>query len=154
VITRQFDDDVSEDVARFARLWNGSEPGWTVHVHHEHAATVWVPIQANELSPSLFKTMRVLFSEHSAISTSEFRTRIFAVGGLESNRRDGIDALHLHAQCIRAGLTAERRDRSRTFYRLTNERTNTTLSIENEELHQQVAEEAIRRGRPKRESTT
>lgn len=153
-MTDRHDRDLHENVEPFARLWNGSEPGWTVHVHREHAATVWVPIPGGELSPSSFRALRALFSEHWAMSTSEFRERLMALGGIESNILDGIDAEDLHQQCGRAGFEAEKRDLSRTFYRLINERTNVSLSIDDDDLNTRVAEEAIRRGLPRRESTT
>ncbi len=142
------------DIARFERLWNGAEPGWTVHVHHDDAATIWVPIPAAGITPDFFKAVRSLLSEFSAMSTSGFRARLHAGGGIETRVLDGLDAEYLHREGLAAGLELERRDRSHTFYRIFNERTNCVLQIEDDALHCLVAEEAIRRGVRIRESTT
>lgn len=153
-MTDRHDRDLDENVERFARLWNGSELGWAVHIHHEDIATVWVSLSGNALGPSWFKALRALFSEHSALSTSEFRSMLIGLGGLESEVLDGFDADDLHRRCIDAGLKAELRDRSGVHYRLINERTGERLAIDDDVLNARVAEEAIRRGLPRRESTT
>lgn len=146
--------DLPDDIARFDRLWNGSEPGWVVQVHHDDAATIWVPIPATGITPSFFKAVRSLLSEFSAMSTSEFHARLNADGGIETEILDDLDAEYLYREGLGAGLELERRARPHTFYRIFNERTNYVLQIEDDELHCLVAEEAIRRGVRIRESTT
>lgn len=146
--------DIPDDVARFDHLWNGSEPGWVVHVHHDDSATIWIPIPVEGITPAFFKAVRSLLSGFSAMSTSEFRALLLANGGIETDRLDGYDAYDLHLTCIRAGLDAERRVRETASYSLINEATNIVKIIEDHELNRRVAEEAIRRGLKVRESTT
>lgn len=142
------------EIDAFEYVWNGSAPGWVVHIHHDDAATIWVPIPAGGITPAFFKTVRSLLTEFSDISTSEFRARLDAEGGIETEVLDGLDAEYLHRAGLEAGLELERRTRSHAFYRIFNEHTNDTLQIEDDELHRRVAEEAIRRGVQIRESTT
>lgn len=146
--------DIPSDVARFDHLWNGSEPGWVVHVHHDDSATIWIPIPAEGITPAFFKAIRSVLPQYAAMSTSELRTRLVADGGIETDVLDGHDAYDLHLACIRAGLDAERRVRATTSYRLINEATNIAKIIEDDDLNRRVAEEAIRRGLKVRESTT
>lgn len=142
------------DVGNFDCLWNGTEPGWTVHVHHEDVATIRIPLPAEGITPAFFKAVRSVLPEYSAMSTSEFRARLLADGGIETERLDGYDAYDLHLTCIRAGLEAERRVLATTSYLLVNEETKIAKLIEDGDLNRRVAEEAIRRGLPVRESTT
>lgn len=144
----------SDDVARFDRLWDGSEPGWVVRVHHDDATTISIPLPTEGMTPAYFKAVRSLLPEYSAISTSEFRARLLASGGIETKALDGSVAYSLHLACIRAGLKAERRVRATTSYLLVNEHTQACLIIEDDDLNRRVAEEAIRRGLPVIASTT
>lgn len=153
-MTMRDTNDIPDDVARFHRLWDGSEPGWVVHVHHEDAATIWIPIPAEGITPTFFKAVRSLLSGFSAMSTSEFRARLNADGGIATGVLDGMDAEYIYRKGLAAGLALERHDRSLKFYRIFNERTNCTLQIQDDELRCLVAEEAIRRGVRIRESTT
>lgn len=135
-----------DDLARFAHLWNGSESGWAVRVHHDDVATIWVPLPTEGITPAFFKAVRSVLPEYSAMSTSEFRARLLADGGIETEQLDGYDAYDLHLTCIRAGLEAERRVRETTSYFLVNEETKIAKLIEDGDLNRRVAEEAIRRG--------
>lgn len=142
------------DVGNFDRLWNGTEPGWTVHVHHDDVATIWIPLPETGITPAFFKAVRSVLPRYSSMSTSEFRARLLVEGGIETDILDGADAYALHRACIRAGLPAERRGHSTTSYSLVNELTNRCLIIEDDDLGRRVAEEAIRRGLPTSISTT
>jgi hypothetical protein len=146
--------DLPDDLAQFAHVWNGSEPGWVVHVHHDDSATIWIPILAEGITPAFFKAVRSVLSGYSAMSTSEFRARLLADGGIETERLDGYDACDLHLTSIRAGLDAERRVCATTSYLLIHEEMKIAKIIEDDDLNRRVAEEAIRRGLEVRESTT
>jgi hypothetical protein len=146
--------DLPDDIAQFAHVWNGSESGWVVHVHHDDSATIRIPIPAEGITLAFFKAIRSVLPGYSAMSTSEFRARLLANGGIETDRLDGHDAYDLHRACIRAGLDAERRVRATTSYLLINEEMKIAKIIEDDELNRRVAEEAIRRGLEVRESTT
>lgn len=135
-------------------MWDGSAPGWVVHVHHEDAATIRVPIPAEGITPAFFKAVRALLTEFSDMSTSEFRARLNAEGGIETEVLDGLDAESLRRAGVDAGLELERRARPHASYRIFNEDKNETLRIEDDQLRSRVAEEAIRRGVRIRESTT
>ena len=146
--------DRPDDVARFDHLWNGSEPGWVVHVHHDDSATIWIPIPAEGITPAFFNAVRSVLPGYSAMSTSEFRARLLGNGGIETDRLAGHDAYALHRTCIRAGLDAERRVCATTSYLLIHEEMKIARIIEDDDLNRRVAEEAIRRGLDVRESTT
>ena len=143
-----------DDLAQFDYLWNGSEPGWAVRVHHDDIATIWIPLPADGITPAFFKAVRSVLPEYSAMSTSEFRTRLLANDGIETAELDGYDAYDLHLTCTRAGLEAERRVRETTSYLLINEEMKIVKIIEDDALNRRVAQEAIRRGLPVIESTT
>jgi hypothetical protein len=146
--------DLPDDLAQFARVWDGSEPGWTVKVHHDDSATIRIPIPAEGITPAFFKAIRSVLPQYAAMSTSELRTRLVADGGIETDVLDGGNAYNLHLACIRAGIEAERRVRATTSYLLINEETNIVKIIEDDDLNRRVAEEAIRRGLPVIASTT
>ncbi|MGN6151358.1 MAG: hypothetical protein ACTHOH_05020 [Lysobacteraceae bacterium] len=146
--------DLPDDLAQFARVWNGSEPGWVVHVHHDDSATIWIPIPAEGITPAFFKAVRSVLPGYSVMSTSEFRARLLANGGIETERLDGYNAYDHHLRFIRAVHDAERRVRATTSCLLIHEEMKIAKIIEDDDLNRRVAEEAIRRGLEVRESTT
>jgi hypothetical protein len=142
-----------DTVSQFARLWNGSEPGWVVQRHVEDRVELIVLFSYEGPTTREVVALRRVAQDLATKSASEVllslkAARSYCLGTVESSR-----ARKLRAECESLGLRLAARGRAITGYSIVNEQTAAYLLIEDAPTLQALAQEAIKRGLPVREST-
>lgn len=143
----------AETLAKYAHLWDGSDPGWVVHGHYQHQQAVRILLPEQGVDSHFLKTLRNVLPEIAHESPAMLRARLIAADCFDCGILESRDVHDLRQKCAKAGLRMESRDRSLIRHRLVNERRDSTLHIEDEALAFMLGEEALRRGVPLRHST-
>jgi hypothetical protein len=143
----------AETLAKYAYLWDGSDPGWVVRGHYQHQQAVRILLPEQGVDSHFLKTLRGLLPGMAHESPGSLRARLIATGCLDCGILESRDVHDLRQKCAKAGLRMETRDRSLIRHWLVNERRNSTLHIEDDALVFMLGEEALRRGVPSRHST-
>jgi hypothetical protein len=132
--------------ARFDHLWNGSEPGWVVVRHREDLEELDVGFSDNGPTTQELMLLRTVAPTLEVVRLLK-GARSFHLGTFES-----APARRLRAQCESVGLRVASHGYTSTRYSLINEQTSRFLLIEDSATLRCVAEEAMSRGLPVRES--
>lgn len=143
----------AETLAKYAYLWDGSDPGWVVHGHYQDQATVRILLPEQGIDAYFLKTLRSLFPDIAHESPAALRARLEMTGCFDCGILESRDAHDLGQKCAKVGLRMESQDRSMIRHRIVNVRRNSTLHIEDDVLAFMLGEEALRRGVPSRHST-
>jgi hypothetical protein len=143
----------AETLAKYACLWDGSDPGWVVHGHYQDQAAVRILLPEHGVDPHFLKTLRGLFPDIAHEPPAALHARLIATGCFDCGILESPDFHDLQRKCAKAGLRMEMNDRSLILHRLVNERRQSTLHLEEDALAFLLGEEALRRGVPSRHST-
>jgi hypothetical protein len=147
-------DPDAEIFSKYAYLWDGSDPGWTVDGHIEDRAHVRILLPENGIDARFLNVLRRTFPQLAHDAPSALRSRLEATGGFDCGTMDGTSAYALRRKCLAAGLRFNSEDRTLIRYFFINEQRNAVLFIDDAKLAIRVGAEAIRRGLPSRVSTT
>jgi len=142
------------DLKTYSRLWDGSEPGWTVVRHTEDRERITVVFAQHGATVADVKALRTVIPDRQAkpasVALAELKGRAeLSLGDFESQA-----ARALRERCEAVGLRVVCSPHQTARHSLVNERSKRFLLIEDESLSQAVAEEAIKHGLPIRHSTT
>lgn len=143
----------SMDLKAYSRLWDGSEPGWTVVRHTMDRERISVVFTQAGPTIADIKALRTVVPDlqaktaSAALADLKGRTEVL-LGEFESRV-----ARVLRKRCESAGLRVVSSPNPTTSDSLINEQSKMFLLIEDSSLSQAVAQEALRQGLPLRHST-
>ncbi len=133
-------------LSEYSFLWDGTEPGWTIHVMWRNEHDVCVVF--GEAGPSVAELakLRQLVDAYRALSAREAHTRFASKPRVTVGRKSAIEAHQLAHRAKALGLTVELEGHCTTSHLPVNELTNVALIIEDDDEAERVCKEAIARG--------
>lgn len=143
----------AETLAKYAYLWDGSDPGWVVMIHIQNQSSIRILAPDDGADARFMKTLRSVVPDLAHENPHSLRARINAAGGYDCGVMDGLVAYELRRKLVAAGLRISSEDRTRISHLFVNEHRNSALIIEDDGLACLIGAEAVLRGMPSRHST-
>ncbi len=140
--------------ARFEHLWNGSEPGWVVVRHREDLVDLNIGFSENGPTIQELMSLRTVAPALEVKPAADVVRMLKGAQSFHLGTFESAAARRMRSQCESVGLRVASRGYASTRYSLINEETSRLLLIEDSDMLSSVAEEAINRGLPVRESTS
>lgn len=138
----------------YSRLWDGSEPGWTVVRHTRDRERISVVFAQNGATIADIKALRTVVSDLQAKTASEALAELKGHAEVLLGEFESRAARALRERCETVGLRVVSHPLRTTRDSLINEQSKRFLLIEDDSLGQAVAQEAIKQGLPLRHSTS
>jgi len=141
------------DLKAYSRLWDGSEPGWTVVRHTEDRERISVVFAQAGPTIADLKALRTIVPDLQAKTASAALADLKGHAEVLLGEFESQAARVLRKRCESAGLRVVSIPHRTTRDSLVNEQSKRLLLIEDGSLSQAVAQEALKQGLPLRHST-
>lgn len=145
--------NASMDLKNYSRLWDGSEPGWTVVRHTEDRERITVVFAQEGATVAEMKALRSVDPSLQAKPAVTVLAELKGQTELSLGEFESRAARELRKRCETAGLRVVFSPCQAVNHCLINEQTKIFFLIEDHSIGEMVAEEAIRQGLPVRHST-
>lgn len=143
----------SMDLNAYSRLWDGSEPGWTVVRRTEDRERISIVFAQDGPTIADIKALRTVVPDLQAKTASAALADLKGHAEVLLGEFESQAARVLRKRCESAGLRVVSSPHRTTRDSLINEQLKKFLLIEDGPLSQAVAKEAIKQGLPLRHST-
>ena len=141
------------DLKSYSRLWDGTEPGWTVVRHTEDRERLTVVFSQGGPTVAEMKALRSVDPALQAKPAAALMAELKGLAALCLGEFESRSARERRQRCDAAGLRIVCDGYQAVNHCLINEQTHMFLLIEDHLIGERVAEEALRQGLPLRHST-
>jgi hypothetical protein len=135
-------------VERYAFLWDGSEPGWTVERTCFGVAEVVAHFPDGGPSLADIKALRDLDETLGGLPVSAVYARLARAREVELGRHEGRLLRRIQQDAAAAGIRVSLRAARSTWYALVHRSTGRRITLDDESDGQRLFDEARRRGLP------
>ena len=131
---------------QYRYLWDGSEPGWVLALVNRPCVKLSLEFDSAGPSVKEIKSLRLVVPTYGELSATEVLTKLRGKASLDLGEFKSYEVRHIAESCRKQGLLVTEIVEGRLGYLPTNELTKIVLVIEDNELSQQVNDEALRNG--------
>lgn len=135
-----------KDSEEYSFLWNGTEPGWVLLREIQSLASIHIQFNGIPPSPIEFKALRAAVPAYSACSISEVIATLQEKDCLDLGSFEPTEAARISDRCKAHGLNIVQTRIENVQYIPFNEKTNSALIIDDDQLVKEIWAQALQNG--------